>query len=56
MKQLLGILEDDVPNVPLYITTNYFIKQPYVKGWDNMGDPHGSFGVQGLPYAWIDKK
>jgi peptide/nickel transport system substrate-binding protein len=55
IKQVLSILEDEVPSVPLYIQTNYFIKQPWVKGWDNMADPQGNYATQALPGVWLDK-
>jgi peptide/nickel transport system substrate-binding protein len=55
IKQILAILEDEVPSVPLYVQTNYFIKQPWVKGWDNMADPQGNYSTQELPGVWIDK-
>jgi peptide/nickel transport system substrate-binding protein len=55
-KQILAILEDDVPSIPLYIMTNYFIKQPWVKGWDDMADPQNAYATQALPYVWIDKQ
>jgi peptide/nickel transport system substrate-binding protein len=55
IKQILAILEDDVPSVPLYVTNNYFIKQPWVKGWDTMADPQGNYATQELPYVWLDK-
>lgn len=55
VKQTLTILEDEVPVVPLYITMSYFVKQPWVKGWDNMADPQTSYATGALPYVWIDK-
>jgi peptide/nickel transport system substrate-binding protein len=55
IKQILGILEDEVPSVPLYIRSNYFVKQPYVKGWDNMADPQSASALHSLPGVWIDK-
>lgn len=54
-KEIIGILEDEVPSVPMYITTNYYIKQPWVKGLDNIADIHAYYGVIHLPGAWIDK-
>jgi peptide/nickel transport system substrate-binding protein len=56
VKQILSILEDEVPAVPLYITTNYYVKQPWVKGLDQMADPQGNFAGHALPNVWIDKK
>lgn len=56
IKEILTILEDEVPSVPLYIQTNYFIKQPWVKGWDTMADPQGNYATQELPNVWLDKK
>lgn len=55
VKQILSLLEDDVPSIPLYVSTNYFIKQPYVKGWDNMADPHMCYSSGALPYVWLSK-
>jgi peptide/nickel transport system substrate-binding protein len=56
VKEILTILEDEVPAVPLYIMTNYYIKQPWVKGMDGIADPQGAFGLQALPGTWMDKK
>ncbi len=56
VKQLLPILEDEVPAVPLYIMTNYYIKQPWVKGMDEIADPQAALGLQVLPDVWIDKR
>jgi peptide/nickel transport system substrate-binding protein len=56
IKQILSILEDDVPSVPLYVTNNYFIMQPWVKGVDMIADPNGNYATQTLPYVWLDKK
>jgi peptide/nickel transport system substrate-binding protein len=55
VKQVLSILDDDVPSIPLYLTTSYFIKQPWVKGWDDMGDPQTAYASYALPNVWIDK-
>lgn len=55
VKQLVAILEDEVPAVPLYIMTNYYIKQPWVKGMEGIADPQSACGLQALPEAWIDK-
>lgn len=55
VKETLTILEDEVPVVPLYITMAYFIKQPWVKGWDDMSDPQTSYPTHAVPYVWLDK-
>jgi peptide/nickel transport system substrate-binding protein len=56
IKEVLAILEDDVPGVPLYIATNYYIKEPWVKGLDQVADVHAYYGVHHLAGAWIDKR
>lgn len=55
-KEIITILEDEVPSVPLYITNNYFIKQPWVKGLDQIADIHCYYAVFHYPDAWLDKK
>lgn len=55
VKQIVSILEEDVPSIPLYITTNYFIKQSWVNGWDDMADPQAGGATSSLPYVWIEK-
>jgi ABC-type transport system substrate-binding protein len=55
VKQILAIVEDEVPSIPLYIVNNYFIKQPWVKGWDDMADPQAASATGVLPMVWIDK-
>lgn len=55
VKETLSILEDEVPAIPLYLTTIYFVKQPWVKGWDDMADPQSAYASYALPNVWIDK-
>lgn len=55
VKEMVSLLEEDIPSIPLFITTNYFITQPWVKGWDDMADPHAAYSTGGLYKAWIDK-
>lgn len=55
VKQMVSILEDEVPSIPLYITTSYFVAQPWVKGWKDIADPHAAYSTGGIRDAWIDK-
>ena len=34
IKDALTILDNDVPGVPIYIATNFYLKQSFVKGLD----------------------
>ncbi len=55
VKQIMAIVEDEVPSIPLYIVNKYFIKQSWVKGWDDMADPQSASATGVLPMVWIDK-
>jgi ABC-type transport system substrate-binding protein len=54
-KQILDILHEDVPIIPLYYQYDTHIAQPWVKGWDNAGDPATFYAWQELPGVWLDK-
>lgn len=54
-RQIMEILHEDVPIIPLYYQWDTHITQPWVKGWDNAADPNTGFAWQALSDVWIDK-
>ncbi len=55
-KEIMQILAEQVPVIPLYYNYNTHITQPWVKGWDNAADPPQTFSWYQLANVWIDKK
>lgn len=55
-KQILDILHEDVPVIPLYYQYDTHIAQPWVKGWDRAGDPGTFLAWHELANVWLDKK
>jgi peptide/nickel transport system substrate-binding protein len=56
IKQLLTLLDQDTPVIPLYYQWKFIITQPGLKGWDNAGDGNNTFGFHNAATAWFDKK
>lgn len=55
IKDMLSMLEEEVPGVPLFISMQYVIQQPRVKGWVNCADPQNNFATHELPVVWLSK-
>jgi peptide/nickel transport system substrate-binding protein len=54
-KDILTLLEDEVPVVPLYVQYSYQITQPWVN-WPNSVDTQNQNGSNQLRDVWIDRK
>lgn len=55
VKEILVILEEDVPVIPLYVQYYYQVAQPWVN-WPNSVDTNNQNGSNNLRDVWIDKK
>jgi peptide/nickel transport system substrate-binding protein len=55
-KQMLQMLADDVPVIPLYYQYDFSITQPWVKGWDNAADPATATAWYEVANVWLEKK
>jgi peptide/nickel transport system substrate-binding protein len=56
VKDILSIIDDDVPVIPLFRQSDFSITQPWVKGWDNAADPSVALSWYQVGSVWIDKK
>jgi peptide/nickel transport system substrate-binding protein len=56
VKQIMAILADDVPVIPLFYQFDFSITQPWVHGWENAGDPSTSTAWYEVANVWLDKK
>jgi len=54
-KQIMDILHEDVPIIPLFYQYDNHLAQPWIKGWDNVADSATFCAWQQLPNVWIDK-
>jgi peptide/nickel transport system substrate-binding protein len=55
VRQIMTILQDEQPIVPICVQYGYWAMQGYVKGWDNNADPWTQFGFSELLNVWLDK-
>lgn len=55
VRQIMTILQNDQPLVPLSVRYLYTVRQPFLKGWENLADAYGQFGFHDILTAWLDK-
>lgn len=53
--ELMTVLDQECPVIPLYYQWKFFIAQPWLKGWDNAGDGNNTWGFHNAANAWLDK-
>jgi peptide/nickel transport system substrate-binding protein len=56
VKEIMSILADDQPVVPLFRQYDFHIAQPWVKGWNNAADPSVALAWYEVANVWLDKK
>jgi peptide/nickel transport system substrate-binding protein len=55
VKEIMKILADEVPVIPLYYQFDSHITQPWLMGWDNSADPGTATAWQEIANVWINK-
>jgi peptide/nickel transport system substrate-binding protein len=55
VKEILSILDQEEPVVPLYLSYRYNVMQPWVKGWDNQADPTNQYAFHQIMNVWLDR-
>lgn len=53
--ELMALLDQEVPVIPLYYQWKFFFAQPWVKGWDNAGDGNNTWGFHNAATVWLDR-
>ena len=56
VKQVLEMLDQEVPAIPTFYSWGFHVVQPWIKGWDNAGDPNFDLSAYNVKNVWIDKK
>lgn len=55
VKEIMTILQEEQPIVPICVQYGYWVQQGYVKGWENNADPWTQFVYHELLNVWLDK-